>query len=109
MFDDLKTIFNVNVNESESVNVNEDESVNENENESVNESENESVNENANESVNENESLNENKNEHENKSDDGQNYLEKINNNFREINETKSFKDQIMLKKNTRLRCLLGY
>ena len=32
-------------------------------------------------------------------------YLEKINNNFKEINETKSFKDQInILKKNTRRR-----
>ena len=99
MFDDLKTILNVNKIKNENENENESVNENENENESVNESENESVNENANESVNENESLNENKNEHENKSDDGQNYLEKINNNFREINETKSFKDQIMLKK----------
>ena len=56
----------------------------------------ESVNENENE--NENES--ENENENENESDDGQYYLEKINNSFKEINETKSFKDQInMLKK----------
>ena len=30
-------------------------------------------------------------------------YLEKINNNFKEINETKSFKDQIDILKNTRL------
>ena len=83
LFDDFKTIFNVN--ENESVNLNERESVNESENESENE--NESVNENQNESVNEN--------ENENKSDDGQYYLEKINNNFKEINEIKSFKDQI--------------
>ena len=73
MFDDLKTTFNVNVNESESVNVNENE--------------------------NENESVNENENENENKSDDGQYYLEKINNNFKEINETKSFEDQINILK----------
>ena len=53
-------------------------------------------------------SENENDNENENKSDDGQYYLEKINNNFKEINETKSFEDQInILKKNTRLRWLL--
>ena len=80
LFDDLKTIFNVNENESES------ESVNDN------------VNENENESVNDNDS--EKDNENENKSDDGRYYLEKINNNFKEINETKSFKDQInVLKK----------
>ena len=36
LFDNLKTIFNVNVNESESVNVNENESVNVNENENEN-------------------------------------------------------------------------
>ena len=50
---------------------------------------------NENESENENESVNENENENENKSDDGQYYLEQINNNFKEINETKSFEDQI--------------
>ena len=51
-----------------------------------------------NENENENESVNENENE--NKSDDGQYYLEKINNNFKEINKTKSFEDQInMFKK----------
>ena len=97
MLDDLKTIFNVNVNESENVNVNVSES----------ESENENVNESVNESENENESVNENEND--NKSDDDQYYLEKINNNFKEINETKSFKDQIDILKNTRLRLLLGY
>ena len=40
-----------------------------------------------------------NENENENKSDDGQYCLEKINNNFKEINETKSFKDQINIFK----------
>ena len=77
MFDDLlKTIFNESESESESESVNKNESVNENKNESENESENE------------------------NESDDGQYYLEQINNNFKEINETKSFKDQIdILKK----------
>ena len=90
LFDDLKTVFNENKNES--VNVNESESVNENESENESEKENESVNESENESVNEN--------ENENKSDDGQYYLEKINNTFKETNETKSFKDQIdILKK----------
>ena len=73
MFDNLKTIFNVNENENGS------------ENGSV--SENESVNENDNE------------NENKNKSDDGQYYLEQINNNFKEINETKSFEDQINILK----------
>ena len=80
LFDDLKTIFNVNKNE--------------------NESENESVNDNVNDNVNENESESENENENGNESDDGQYYLEQINNNFKEINETESFKDQIdILKK----------
>ena len=60
LFDDLKTIFNVNENENES----ESESVNDN------------VNQNKNESVNDNENENENDNETENKSDDGKYYLE---------------------------------
>ena len=43
---------------------------------------------------------NENVNENENEGDDGQYYLEQLNNNFKEIDETKSFKDQIdILKK----------
>ena len=71
LFDDLKKNFN----ESE------------NKNENVNENENENVNE------------NENKNENENERDDGQYYLEKINNIFKEINETKSFEDQINILK----------
>ena len=75
LFGDLKTIFNVNKNK--------------NENENENESENESVNEIENESENENE----------NKSDDRQYYLEKINNNFKEINEAKSLEDQINILK----------
>ena len=70
MFVDLfKTIFN--------------ESKNERERQSVNESESESVNGNKNESENENES------------DDGQYYLKELNNNFKDINKTKSFKGQI--------------
>ena len=77
MFDDLNAIFNVNENE------------NENKNESVNERENE------NESVNENDNENENKS----KSDDGQYYLKQINNNFKKIDETKSFEDQIDILK----------
>ena len=97
LFDDLKTIFNnsnnSNNNESGSNNKNENENVNENVN--VNENENENVNENENE--NENENVNENENE--NESDDGQYYLEQINNNFKKIDETKSFKDQIDILK----------
>ena len=73
------------------------ESVNESESDSVNESESENENESVNE--NENESVNENENENENKSVDGQYYLEQINNNFKEINETKSFRDQINIFK----------
>ena len=51
---------------------------------------------NVNVNENENESVNENVNENENEIQryDGQNYLQQINNNFKEFNETKSFKDQ---------------
>ena len=95
MFDDLNAIFNVNENENENENKNESVNESENENENVNENENESVNENKNESVNENDNENENKS----KSDDGQYYLKQINNNFKKIDETKSFEDQIDILK----------
>ena len=75
LFDDLKTIFNNNNNS----NNNESDSNNKNENENVSENENE----------------NEDENENENESDDGQYYLEQIENNFKKIDKTKSFKDQI--------------
>ena len=75
-FDDLKTIFN-------------------NNNNSNNNNESDSNNKNVNE--------NENENENENKIDYEQHYLEQINNNFKKIDETKSFKDQIDIL-NTRFR-----
>ena len=50
-----------------------------------------SNNNNNNNNSNENESENENDNE--NERDDGQYYLEQINDNFKNINETRSFKD----------------
>ena len=88
MFDDLlKTIFNETVNESNSNTKNESKSDNESDYESDNENKNESVNENKNESENESE------NEYE--SDNKQYYLKQLNNNFKKIDETKSFKDQI--------------
>ena len=71
MFNDLKTTFNNNNNNNESENENENENKNESENESDDES-------------------------------DGEQYyqIEQINNNFKRIDETKSFKDQIdILKK----------
>ena len=78
-FGDLKTIFNNN-NNSNNSNNNERDSNNKNENE--------------------NENVNENKNENENESDNEQNYqIEKINNNFKNIDETKSFKDQVDILK----------
>ena len=89
MFDDLKTIFNVNENESESESENESENNNDNDNENLNENENE----------NENDNDHDNDNENENKSEDGQYHLEQINNNFKEINKTKSFEDQIYIFK----------
>ena len=80
MFDSLlKTIFNKTLNESNSNTENESKSDNENKNERVNENKNES----------------ENESENENESDNGQYYLKQLNNNFKKIDETKSFKDQI--------------
>ena len=73
MFDDLKTILN-----------------NSNNNNNNNESD----------SNNKNESKNENEDENEDESDNEQNYqIERINNNFKKIDETKSFKDQISILK----------
>ena len=46
-----------------------------------------------------NENQDENENENENKSDYEQYYLEQINNNFKKIDETKSFKDQMDILK----------
>ena len=83
MYDDLKTIFNNN-NNNNSNNNNGSNNINESKNENVNESENES----------------ENKSENENESHNQQYYeIEEINDNFKYIDKTKSFKDQIdMLK-----------
>ena len=83
MFGDLKTIFDNNNNSNNS-----------------NNNESDSNNKNGNENENVNENRNENENENENESDNEQNYqIEQINNNFKKIDETKSFKDQIdMLK-----------
>ena len=77
MFDYLKTIFNNN-------NIN-----NSNNNESDSKNKNESVNKDENENESENEK------EKESESDDEQYYeIKQINNNFKKIDETKSFKDQ---------------
>ena len=85
MFDDLlKTIFNKTVNESNSNTKNESKIDNANKNGSVNENKNES----------------ENESENENESDSRQYYLKQSNNSFKEIDGTKSFKDQTdILKK----------
>ena len=97
LFDNLKTIFNNNNN-----NDNNNESDGENEN--VNKDENENENENENEDENKNESENESDDE----SDDEQYYqIEQINNNFKKIDETKSFKDQIDIVKE--IPCLNDY
>ena len=104
MFDDLKTIFNVNESESEGESENESVNDNENENESVNDNDNDNDNENDNDNDNANKSVNDNDNgndndsesESENKSDDEQYYkIKQINNIFKIIDKTKSFKDQI--------------
>ena len=93
-FDDLKTIFNNNNNNNNGNNSNHNESDSENENESVSKDENENENENENESVKKDES------ENENESDDEKYYeIKQINNNFKKIDETKSFKDQIDILK----------
>ena len=83
MFDDLKAIFNNN---------------NNNNNNNSNNNKSNNINESKNENVNESES--ENENESENKCDDEQYYeIEEINNNFKNIDETKSFKDQVDILK----------
>ena len=79
LFDDLETIFN---------NSNNNNSNNNNESNNINESKNENVNERENESKNENQSHNQKYYE-----------IEEINNNFKNIDETKSFKDQIDILK----------
>ena len=99
LFDYLvKAIFN-NSNISNNNNSN-----NNNENESKNENE----NENDDESVNDNERENENESESESENDVDDITVKEINNNFKKINETKSFEDQInILKKNTMVKWLL--
>ena len=98
LFNDLKTIFNNNNNNNKNSNNNESDS--ENENESVNKYENENENEDVNKDENEDDNKNENEHESENESDDERYYeIEQINNNFKKIDETKSFKDQIDILK----------
>ena len=74
---------------------------NNNNNESNNkkESKNENVNENENENENKNENENENESENENENDDEQYEIKQINNSFKNIDETKSFEDQINIFK----------
>ena len=85
LFDDLKTIFNNNNNKNNNNN-------NDNESHNINESKNENVNESENEI--------ENESENENESHNQQYYeIEEITDNFKNIDETKSFKDQIDILK----------
>ena len=102
LFDNLKTIFNNNNDNKNNSNNNNSNNSNNNESDSENESVNENETENENESVNKDENENENKNENEfeneseneNESDDEKYYeIKQINNNFKKIDETKSFKD----------------
>ena len=100
LFDYLvKAIFN-----NSNISNNNNNSNNNNENESKNENE----NENDDESVNDNERENENESESESENDVDDITVKEINNNFKKINETKSFEDQInILKKNTMVKWLL--
>ena len=72
-----------------------------NDNNNNNNNNNKNNNSNGNNNEIESENVNENENENENKSDDEQYYeIKQINNNFKKIDETKSFEDQIdILKK----------
>ena len=74
---------------------------NNNNNESNNkkESKNENENENENENKNENENENENESENENENDNEQYKIKQINNSFKNIDEKKSFEDQINIFK----------
>ena len=88
--------------------------LNNNSNNNNNNNNNESDSESLNKDRNENESENESENKNENESDDEQYYeIKQINNNFKKIDETKSFEDQIdILKKyhvemNTGIRVIM--
>ena len=81
MFDDLKTIFNNNNNKI------------------LNKDNNKIVNDDNNKIVNKDNNTNDNDNDYDSDNDD-ENTVKEINNNFKKINETKSFEDQIdILKK----------
>ena len=115
LFDDLVgAIFNNNkiVNEDNNKIVNEDKNkiVNEDNNKIVNEYNNKIVNKDNNKIVNEDNNVNDDDNDNDDSDDDDNNdnddiTVKGINNNFKKIDETKSFEDQIdILKKNTMVK-----
>ena len=82
LFDDLKTIFN-----------------NNNNNKILNKDNNKIVNDDNNKIVNKDNNTNDNDNDYDSDNDD-ENTVKEINNNFKKINEIKSFEDQMdILKK----------
>ena len=72
---------------------------NNNSNNNNNESNNKKESKNENENVNENENENENESENENENDNEQYEIKQINSSFKNIDETKSFEDQINIFK----------
>ena len=100
LFDDLlEAIFDNNKNEIKNNNVSESGSENENDNENENENKNENDNENENKNDNESESESDN-NDYEKYRD---HKIKQLHNFFKEIDETKSFEEQIELLKKKRL------
>ena len=102
MFDDLKTIFNNNDNSNKILNEDNNKIVNEDSNKIVNDDNNKIMDKDNNINDNDNDNDDDNDDYHDNydSDNDDENAVKEINNNFKKINETKSFEDQIdILKK----------
>ena len=102
LFDDLKTIFNNNDNSNKILNEDNNKIVNEDSNKIVNDDNNKIMDKDNNINDNDNDNDDDNDDYHDNydSDNDDENAVKEINNNFKKINETKSFEDQIdILKK----------
>ena len=101
LFDDLKTIFNNNDNSNKILNEDNNKIVNEDSNKIVNDDNNKIMDKDNNINDNDNDNDDDNDDYHDNydSDNDDENAVKEINNNFKKINETKSFEDQINILK----------
>ena len=100
LFDDLKTIFNNNDNSNKILNEDNNKIVNEDSNKIVNDDNNKIMDKDNNINDNDNDDDNDDYHDNYDSDNDDENAVKEINNNFKKINETKSFEDQIdILKK----------